>query len=337
MLKPWYDLDRGEANKSRGNIFEYYTDSERFKRFSHHISGFTRRENTITIESLVGLINPVTWAERNKDQSRFHTYWNTLVHGDLHSGNIIVDDEAHTYIIDYERTGPGYYLRDFVELEKDVRLRLLRLEDDETWLNLHLDLVMMRQMHPDRLPKWEELPFYASTITEEKKQELRKAFIAVCSIRRAAHRIAGLTDMREYYWALLMETLISATDSRIASAAQQRAILSASIICERLDLWNRPQREWPPSRIRSLFRSQSEHWPTTKSDRATYPCQEVKALLKRLATNKSLLNQLKSRAILSTGGEAAALSVQIEQEEDKIGTLERQIGELDPDGRCIES
>jgi hypothetical protein len=127
VLKPWYDHGRGQGNKSRASIYEYYTDPVRFKRFSSHIDSFSERESIMAVGPLWELINPVTWVEQNKEQSRFHTYWNTYVHGDLHSGNIIVDDEAHAYVIDYERTGPGFYLRDFVELEKDVRLRLLRL------------------------------------------------------------------------------------------------------------------------------------------------------------------------------------------------------------------
>lgn len=253
VLKPWYDLHKGEANKSRASIVEHYTDPFRFKRFSSHITKFPERESMITIGAFSGLINPVVWVEQNKGQSWFRTYWNTYIHGDLHSGNIIVDEEGHAYVIDYERTGPGYCLRDFVELEKDVRLRLLSIGDNELLLALHFDLVLMKQIYPDRFPKWEDPRFLASTITEEKKQELIKAFTAVRSIRRAAFEIFEFTDMREYYWALLMETLISGTDPRLVPSIRQRSLLSASIICERLQLWNRPQGEWPPKNFRNLF------------------------------------------------------------------------------------
>lgn len=129
------------------------------------------------------------------------------------SGNIIVDDDAHAYVIDYERTGPGFYLRDFVELEKDVRLRLLRLEDDDIMLALHLDLLLTKQRYPDKLPIWKEPAFGSSIISEEKLLEVRKAFAVICSIRKEAAQVAGLANMKEYYWALLMETLISATKS----------------------------------------------------------------------------------------------------------------------------
>lgn len=112
VLKPWYDLHKGEANKSRESIVEHYTDPSRFKRFSSHITRFSERESTITVGTFSGLINPVVWVEQNKGQSWFRTYWNTYIHGDLHSGNIIVDEEAQAYVIDYERTGPGYCLRD---------------------------------------------------------------------------------------------------------------------------------------------------------------------------------------------------------------------------------
>lgn len=50
------------------------------------MDNFENRDNNINIEPLMGLINPVLWAERNKDLSWFITYWGTLVHGDLHFG-----------------------------------------------------------------------------------------------------------------------------------------------------------------------------------------------------------------------------------------------------------
>lgn len=264
VLKPWYDLDRGEIRKSSGGIYEYYVDPTRFKRFSSHMDNFENRDNNINIEPLMGLINPVLWAERNKDLSRFITYWGTLVHGDLHSGNIIVDDDAHAYVIDYERTGPGFYLRDFVELEKDVRLRLLRLEDDDIMLALHLDLLLTKQRYPDKLPIWKEPAFGSSIISEEKLLEVRKAFAVICSIRKEAAQVAGLANMKEYYWALLMETLISATNPRITGFAKKRALLSASVICERFDLWNRSEREWPPKVFRGAIRNES---PAGKPER----------------------------------------------------------------------
>lgn len=257
VLKPWYDLDSGEMRKSSGSIYEYYFDPSRFKRFSSYMSNFANQDNTVNIEPLTGLINPVLWAEENKGLSRFNTFWGTLVHGDLHSGNIIVDDDAHAYVIDYERTGPGFFLRDFVELEKDVRLRLLRLEDNDVMLALHLDLLLMKQRYPDKLPTWKDPALGTSTISEEKLHELRKAFAAICSIRRVAAQVAGLTNMKEYYWALLMETLISATNPRITGFAQERALLSASVICERFELWHRPEREWPPKVIRDVIRNES--------------------------------------------------------------------------------
>ena len=283
VLKPWYDLDRGEIRKSSGSIHEYYVDPTRFKRFGSHMSNFENRDDTINIEPLMGLINPVLWAEENKGLSRFNTYWGTLVHGDLHSGNIIVDDDARAYVIDYERTGPGFFLRDFVELEKDVRLRLLRLEDDDVMLALHLDLLLMRQRYPDKLPTWKDPAFDSSTINEEKSNELRKAFAVICSIRREAVQVAGLANMKEYYWALLMETLISATNQRITGSAKKRSLLSASVICERFNLWNQSEREWPPKILRDAIRNES---PAQKAESDQYRASVLKLQLTGLRNDQ---------------------------------------------------
>ncbi|MEO1369269.1 MAG: phosphotransferase, partial [Acidobacteriota bacterium] len=46
-------------------------------------------------------------------------------HGDLNGDNVVVDDGGATWLIDFQRTGPGHILRDFAQLDAALRLRLL--------------------------------------------------------------------------------------------------------------------------------------------------------------------------------------------------------------------
>ncbi len=52
-----------------------------------------------------------------------------VVHGDLHGDNLLVDNNMHVWPIDYERTGFGHVLTDFVELEHDIMTRLTNGDD----------------------------------------------------------------------------------------------------------------------------------------------------------------------------------------------------------------
>ena len=246
VLSPWYDPNRDQegAKKRNDSVYDHYTSPNSFRKLSSQMETFSHNES-IRIATLPDtFLNPVLWAMKHREQSRFKSRWGTLIHGDLHSDNIIVDNDNRTYLIDYERTGRGYYLRDFIELEKDIRLRLLRLDSDQIALAAHLDCLLFGQEAPDLLPDWRD-PDHA-VFSESSRKELNKAFQAICAIRQAAADFGGLLRLDEYYWALLMETLLTVTDPRVTGVAFQRALLSASLICERLERWRNTEKGWPP-------------------------------------------------------------------------------------------
>ena len=127
-----------------------------------------------------------------------------------------MDRAGKTYVIDYERSERGYYLRDFVELEKDIRLRLLPLDENRLDLAEHLDCLLMSQVEVGELPVWEDPP--DGGVGEDAVTESQKAFDAICTIRNQAVSLA-IAEMDEYYWALLMETLLTVTDERVTGFA----------------------------------------------------------------------------------------------------------------------
>jgi hypothetical protein len=51
-----------------------------------------------------------------------------LIHGDLHSGNIMVSDAGEVAFIDFQDTGPGHVFLDFAVIESSIRLQLSQIK-----------------------------------------------------------------------------------------------------------------------------------------------------------------------------------------------------------------
>jgi DNA-binding NarL/FixJ family response regulator len=243
-LGPWY---RRAAAQRDDTVYGYYTRlfSKMEKRMEYVLQHYEQNE-AIRIPGVpCTLHNPTLWTRRRGPSSLFISQWEVYTHGDLHSDNIFVDQHNQTSIIDYERSGPGYILRDFVELEADIRLRQLSLSSDQLVLAFHFDLLLLAPDNPDLLPAWKDIP----GADEQIQVELRKAFEVICEIRQLMFAMTRC-GMDEYYWALLMETLISVVrnytsweDQQAAQLVRNRALLSAALLCERLEHWHKP---WPP-------------------------------------------------------------------------------------------
>lgn len=240
-LKPWYSK-WSHADWDYNFVFQYFA-----KDFPKLYDRIMRHKPRTT--SLPGvspkLLDPIGWTKINAPKSQFKSNWKGLIHGDLHTENVFVDEVGKTRVIDYERSGFGYVLRDFVEMEADIRLRLLPLPADRYDLAYHFDLLLLSQNVPTQLPAWKDIP----GADEKTGIELRKAFEAICKIREWANQLAHFEKMEEYYWALLMETLFSVlrTYDELEPAARtfpkRRARLAAALIAERLNRW---RGEWPP-------------------------------------------------------------------------------------------
>ncbi|PDW02245.1 hypothetical protein CJ255_15005, partial [Candidatus Viridilinea mediisalina] len=74
------------------------------------------------------LPNPIRWlSEHYQTTSRVANPRKAITHGDLHGDNLFVTP-THAWPIDFERTGEGPILRDFVELIQDILTRIAQFE-----------------------------------------------------------------------------------------------------------------------------------------------------------------------------------------------------------------
>jgi hypothetical protein len=190
--------------------------------------------------------DPFTWFEENigyevsGDKSFTDNSAFAVTHGDLHGDNLLIDNHRNAWVIDFERSGEGHILQDFVELEGDVINRLISSGKN--------------------LPSFYQLCVYVTQETELKQLDdnldisdssVKKLIRTISLLRKLAREISGLSDARQYLLGLLFNTLFRATlmknpDNKLS---HQRAMMLASIICHRLDHWNEP---WPPKEWREL-------------------------------------------------------------------------------------
>ncbi len=191
-----------------------------------------------------GGIDPLSWLQHKIDSDNETILTSKqdirvcVTHGDLHSGNLLVDQDDVSWVIDFERSGEGHILQDFVELETDLVIRLAsHVQDVAEFYKLCLVIV-----RPYEIRK-----FRPSEISSSQNPEYLKMLHTISQLRFLAKKSTGVTDARQYLIGMLFNAIFRATlTSRdFRNTAQARALMLASIICHRLDHWEMP---WPPDK-----------------------------------------------------------------------------------------
>lgn len=173
------------------------------------------------------LLNPAAWLRAGDGFRPFPACVPVcLCHGDLHGRNILVDSSDRFWLIDFARVGQSHALRDFAELEVDLKFNLLR--EDDLGALLPFERRLLAPTHFG-----EPLP-----AGEPANPRLRKAAAVIATLRRlAAEQLRLDGDMREHYLALLFHTLKVLRLDGIGDTQKQYALLAAALICRRLDEW----------------------------------------------------------------------------------------------------
>jgi len=184
-------------------------------------------------------INPLTWLlekvadNKEQDASRIAQTFTAVTHGDLHGDNLLVDQDHNAWVIDFERSGEGHILQDFIELESDIINRLkCNAENFDSFYQLCLAVT-----GPARIDAIARNPLI-------RHSEFVKALEVIAILRSLAAQCTQLGDAREYLLGLLFNTIFRATiigDDQVD--CRKRALMLASILCHRLD---HQEGIWPP-------------------------------------------------------------------------------------------
>jgi CheY-like chemotaxis protein len=194
-----------------------------------------------SIREKIQIVNPIEWlisrvAENgDQDASRVEETKIAITHGDLHGDNLLVDDIGNAWAIDFERSGYGHILQDFVELEADIINRLeAHNQNISSFYKLCLTVVSQSSLQEFELHEM-----------ECKDPDVQKALQAISVLRSLAGQCTGIVDAKQYLFGLLFNTIFRATiiKDETHRQSQLRALMLASIICHRLDHWDEP---WPP-------------------------------------------------------------------------------------------
>ncbi len=171
------------------------------------------------------LPNPALWVKRHGVNAVSSELTMCISHGDLHADNFFVDQGRLPWLIDFGQTGPAHVFRDFVELESDIKLRLVAYPPNA-------DLPALAALERALLATRSLSGLYAPTPEVIANPAVYKAFQVIAALRHLATIVTGVTDYQEYLHALLYETLFMATLSRFSPAIHERARLSAALIVE---------------------------------------------------------------------------------------------------------
>jgi hypothetical protein len=150
-----------------------------------------------------------------------------ITHGDLHSGNVIVNKQGGAWLIDFYKTGVGHALRDFAEMESDIKFTLFT---GNLSARYELERALLR---PNSLNE--------SLFLEKPSLAQQRALRTIQTLRQQAFALTDIESTREYYMALLFYAVkgirgftSGSVTGQSYTPAKAHALLSAAMLCKRL-------------------------------------------------------------------------------------------------------
>ncbi len=159
-----------------------------------------------------------------------------ITHGDFNPHNLLVDNTGYIWLIDFQGTGPSHILRDVAMLDSAVRFQLLTEDDATLEERLHMEEMLL-----DGIQHFSQVEQLASGFLTE-NQALAKAYATVVHLRRLSCQLVAQNqqdDISEYYIALFYTALNTLQFFSLPSRQREHALLSASLLADRLGLNNK--------------------------------------------------------------------------------------------------
>lgn len=329
----YYQRDRLQFE---GSLFEAY-DAVWRGQLSQALAGWHAHDRTRVFPHLPALmINPTRWLAEHLYEVHFVGLLLEIVtHGDLHGDNLFVSPH-HAWPIDFERTGPGPSLRDFVELIQDIVTRIAQFEEGDLPVLYALAVAICR---PDRPDVEMDMP-----VAVREHAEARKAFEVVQRLLKIAVELAHYRNRRELLWGLLLNSLFVATllSEDEADPRRTRSLLLASVICYRLERWG--QDAWlPPELPRVEFTSvmAAPQPPAGRNEEPNLPgngmffvdeedrARAIEALRETIKATRRRRDALEVQAARAGIGVDPAISTEIADLDARLVDLEKRLRELE--------
>lgn len=239
----WY---RGRKPSGESNLVKLYLEAFELEsqpeRLPNEIAslrpGFERQQDYIDFPALdKRLPNPLRFLD-DLDAITMPVA-RCITHGDLHAGNILIDNQGECWLIDFYRTHESHVLRDIVKLEVDIKFNLMPALDPETFIAFEMSLL-----------RWDKPK---KRVSQRNHAELAKAFAVINALRGEAHLLLDSSRANatrqidieyEYLLALLMTTLNVLRlrhykETLLLQPYRELALLSACLICLRLNELNK--------------------------------------------------------------------------------------------------
>ena len=164
-----------------------------------------------------------------KDRPLYLPTHTAMTHGDLNGENLLIDRDNRTWLIDFYRTGEGHIFRDFITLETTIKFQLYG-EDDLSFLYEFEKCIQSPKRFTESIDRsgsnW--------------SADANKAADAIENLRKYAGRVVQPSDeMRDYYAGLFYHTINLIRYYHILEFKQRKyyILLSAAMLCEKLDSW----------------------------------------------------------------------------------------------------
>ncbi len=153
-------------------------------------------------------------------------------HGDFNQHNLLVDTAGHTWLIDFQATGPGHILRDVAQLDSEIRFLLLA-PDEAT-----LEECLSMEETLCSVERFSHVPELTPCFPTENRA-LAKTYATVVHLRILTRKLVAQNpsdDMSEFYIALFYNAVNTFRYASLPSRQREHALLSASILADRLGL-----------------------------------------------------------------------------------------------------
>lgn len=225
-FKFWHESKGSKRPLAILETYDYFSDFVKLRaamdRFFKEYKGHTIIRFEDFGEAFYDPVSSLQIFNESFKSLKINTYVSTI-HGDLNVKNILVDAHKACWLLDFQYTGPGHILTDFVELETSIKYGCFDAKSEEFW---ELEKCLISQSNFR-----EELTFHHGN------QNIKKAFDVVKRIREYAYlSVAPTRDMKEYYIGLLYHTLnmLRFPEKVISKEKKKSILLAASLIFDAL-------------------------------------------------------------------------------------------------------